>query len=654
MYKKLANLFLTYLLLGTCALNAAISPPELTAHDTYSKTEEILKMHAKYKKVDKMLISRAFKIFIDKIDPLKVYLYENEIVKYTNPSDKFLEVAVEDYEHQNFTFFSSLYGTFLQSIERRGRIEENLSYENLPVAVEYETVEKMGHPRDEKECKKKLRLIRAIQEESIALLDKDKQEHQHAYILKKRQNREKEFLGTSNLERTRMVHTLFLKSVAESMDSHTNYFTPSEAKQFLVHVQQRLFGIGALLRDNMDGLSVEKVIKGGPAYQAKALKKGDKIVGVNGESIIGMDMSEAVEMIRGPKKSKVSLLVVRTKDGKKNNITVNITRDEIVVEESRYSCETIPYGDGVIAHLHLHSFYADPKTSSSKDLRKALLGVQKEHKIKGVILDLRSNGGGVLDEAINVCSLFIDKGVVAAIRKPTGDVRRYRNLYNNKIWNGPLLVAINKGSASASEIVSGALSDYGRAIIVGSESSYGKGSFQTGTFFGATPDRINPKGEFKVTGGVYYTVSGNTPQLKGVASDICIPGIYAKTEIGESKSKYPLDPDSIAPLFEDDLADLHPLYRYKVKKALQTGVQKQESIQEYLPILTKSSSERIALNKDYQNFLKALDNPSDPSYSEELFSQEDLQLTEAVNVMKEFIELHGSKVEKRKFAKNGK
>ena len=652
MVKKFTNLFLTYLFTVTYTLSAAVPPPELTAHDTYAKTEEILQMHAKYKKVDKELISRAFKIFIDKIDPLKVYLYENEVVTYNNPSDKFLSNAVEDYDHQCFTIFSALYGTFLESIKRRNRIEESLSYENLPAAVEYETVEKMGHPKNEEECKKKLRLIRAIQEESIALLDKDKQKNQHAYILKKRLNRETEFLASSNLERTRMVHTLFLKSIAESMDSHTNYFTPHEAKQFLVHVQQRLFGIGALLRDNMDGLSVEKVIKGGPAYRAKLLKKGDKIVGVNGESIIGMDMNEAVEMIRGPKKSSVSLLVVRTKDGKKENITVHITRDEIVVEESRFSCNTIPYGDGAIVHLHLHSFYADPKTSSSKDLRKALLTAQKEHKIKGVILDLRSNGGGVLDEAINVCSLFIDKGVVAAIRKPTGDVRRYRNLYDNKIWSGPLVVAINKGSASASEIVSGALSDYGRAIVVGSEKSYGKGSFQTGTFFGATPDTINPKGEFKVTGGVYYTVSGGTPQLKGVSSDIVVPGIYAKTEVGEAKSKYPLEPDTIAPLFEDDLADLHPLYRYKVKKALQKGVQKQESVEEYLPILTKSSQERIALNKDYQNFLKALDNPSDPSYGDELFSQEDLQLTETVNVMKEFIELHAMKAKKREFAKN--
>lgn len=646
MSKKFSKLFLTFLLLISCNIDAALSPPKLTAHDTYEKTEEILKVHAKYKKIDKIIIGRAFKIFIDKIDPLKTYLFEDEVNKYINPTDKFLSVATEDYEHQNFTFFAALYSTFLNAIDRRNAIEATISYENLPKAVEFKTIEEMGHPKNEKECIEKLRLIRALQQDSIALLDTEKQDRQRAFIEKKRKNRETELITESNLERTRMVHTFFLKSIAEALDSHTTYFTPHEAKQFLVHIQQRLFGIGALLSDTMDGLSVVKVLKGGPAFKDKSLKKGDKIIAVNGNSIIGMDMTEAVDLIRGPRKTKVTLSVVRTVESVKKTMDIVITRDEIVVEESRYSVNTEPYGDGVIAHLHLHSFYADPKTSSSKDLRRELLEIQKNHNLKGVVLDLRNNGGGLLEEAINISSLFINKGVVAAIRMHTGDVRRLRNLNNNKIWDGPLIVLINKGSASASEIVTLALADYGRAIVVGSKQTYGKGTHQSGSFFASTPDNVNPLGEYKVTGGVYYTVGGKTPQLTGVPSDIVIPGIYHKTELGESLTKYPLENDSIPPLFEDDLADLHPLYRYKIKKALQTGVQKKESIDQYLSVLQKSSADRIELNKDYQNFLKALDNPSDLSYSEELFTQEDLQLTECMNVMKEFIELYNKKNKK--------
>lgn len=643
MTKKNLNFFLILLLLITSDISAAVAPPALTAHDTYAKTEEILKVHAKYKKVDINIIERTFKIFIDKIDPLKIYLLDSEVDKYLNPSESFLSAAAEDYEHKNFMYFSELYGTFLKAIDRRRSLEESLSYNDLPTGVEFKTIDEMGHPKSLEENKEKLKLIRAIQEESISMLEEENQEKQRAFIRKKRLNQEIELITESNLERTRMVHAFFLKSVAEALDSHTTYFTPHEAKQFLVHIQQRLFGIGALLRDTMDGLSIEKILKGGPAFKDKSLQKGDKIIAVNGNSIIGMDLSEAVDLIRGPKLTKVTLSIVRTNEGKKEHFDVPVIRNEIVVEESRYTASTEPYGDGVIAHLHLHSFYADPKTSSSKDLRREIETIQKSHKLKGIILDLRNNGGGRLDEAINVSSLFINKGVVAAIRVHTGDVRRLRNLSNSKIWDGPLIILTNKGSASASEIVSLALADYGRAIIVGDETTFGKGTHQSGTFFDLTPDRIDPKGEYKVTGGVYYTVGGKSPQLTGVPSNVVVPGIYSKLEIGEDLTKYPLENDSIAPLFEDDLADLHPLYRYKVKKALKSNIQVKESIDHYLPILQSSSASRIELNKDYQNFLKAIENPTDATYNEELYSQEDLQLSECMNVMKEFIELFNKK-----------
>ena len=643
MTRNFLKIFIINLIIITCNAYAAIAPPLLTSHDTYSKTEEILKVHAKYKKVDKAIIARAFKNFIDNIDPLKIYLFENEVDKYINPTDNFLMVATEDYGQENFAFFIDLYNTFLKAIERRNGIEALINYNDLPKAVEYKAIEEIGYPKDIEGCKVKLRLIKALQEESISLLEKDKQDKQRAFILKKRLNYEKELITESNLERIRMVHAFFLKSIAEALDSHTTYFTPNEAKQFIVHIQQRLFGIGALLSDTMDGLSVVKLIEGGPAYKAKSLKKGDKIIAVNNESVIGMDLSEAVDLIRGPKKTKVILSIVRTKDNSRENFDVEIIRDEIVVEESRYSKAIEPYGDGVIAHLHLHSFYGDPNTSSVKDLRNEILEIQKNYKLKGVILDLRNNGGGLLTEAINVSSLFINKGVVAAIRTHTGDISRLRNLNDNKIWDGPLVVLTNKGSASASEIVSLALSDYGRAIIVGDQRTFGKGSHQSGSFFDASPEHVNPKGEYKVTGGVYYTVGGKSPQLTGVLSDIIVPGIYSKADIGEKFTKFPLENDSIDPLFEDDLSDIHPLYRFKIKKALQQNLQLKESIAKYLPILQKSSEERIAKNKDYQNFLTALDNPSDPSYTDELFTQNDLQLQECMNIMKEFILLHDKK-----------
>lgn len=640
MLNNLKKLLITCLFLTNSTIFGAIAPPALTPHDTYSKTEEILRKHAKYKVVDASLMERIFKVFVDKLDPIKVYLLDNEIDKYKNPSEKLLNRAVKNYFSKDFSDFMDLYAIFLKSIDRRGNLESAISSLDLPQNVNYEDIEKMDHPTSIEEAKSKLLLIKGLQEEAILQLEEENREKQRLFIQKKRKNMEKEFIASSGLERKRMVHAFFLKSVAEALDSHTVYFTPHEAKHFLVHLQRRVFGIGAMLTESYDGILVAKILKGGPAERNKSLKKGDKIIAVEGKSVIGMDLNEAVELIRGPKKTKVSLSIIRTVDEKKVKHSVDIIRDEIVFEESRYTAKTEPYGDGVIAHLHLHCFYEDPKTSSSKDLKKELLKIKENHKLKGVVLDLRSNGGGLLTEAINVASLFIDKGVVAAIRTHTGEVSRIRNLSDNKVWDGPLVVLTNKLAASASEIVSLSLSDYGRAIIVGDTRTYGKGTYQTGSFFDSSAERINPKGEYSVTGGVYYTVGGKSPQLTGVLSDIVVPGVYAKSDHGEKHTKYPLENNSITPLFNDDLSDIHPLYKYKIRKMLSNKLQKRESVQHFIARLSKSSNERIENNKDYQNFLEALNNPKDSTYVDELFSQEDLQLSECMNIMKEFILLH--------------
>ena len=589
MIKFLSKKLLTVSLLAVCNIYSIISPPELTNYDAYTKSEEILKVHAVHKTLNTNIMQRSLIVFIEKIDPIKIYLLDNEVDKFINANKTLLTTAVTDYNSKKFTTFTEIYELFLGAIIRRNALEATLDYQNLPKISDYKEIEKLGFPKNEKECCHKLRMIRSIQEEAITLLEKNKQNKQREFINRKRVNKEKEFITESPLEQKRMIHSLFLKSVAEALDSHTNYFTPHEAKQFIIHVQQKLFGIGALLSDSMDGLTVVKVLKGGPALKDKLLKKDDKIIAIDDQSIIGMDLSEAVELIRGPKKSPVTLTIMRETDEKKENIKVKIIRDEIVVEDNRYSSETEPFGDGVIAHLHLHSFYDDNKNSSIKDLRREILKIQREDNLKGIILDLRNNGGGLLQEAVNVCSLFLNKGIIAAIRTHTGDVMRLRNLNSNKIWNGPLIVLTNKGSASASEIVALTLSDYGRAIIAGDKRTFGKGTHQSGSFFATSAENVNPKGEYKVTGGVYYTVGGKSPQLDGVKADIEIPGIYSKLDIGEKFSKYPLENDSIAPLFVDDLADIHPLFRGKIRKALEQNPQKQESIKKYLPTLAQSS-----------------------------------------------------------------
>jgi len=265
--------------------------------------------------------------------------------------------------------------------------------------------------------------------------------------------------------------------------------------------------------------------------------------------------------------------------------------------------------------------------------------MQKEHKINGVILDLRFNAGGVLSQAIAVTGLFIKKGVVVSVKDENGQIHPLRNLDSGVIWNGPLMVLTNRGSASAAEIVAGALQDYGRALIVGDDHTFGKGSFQTFTLSAANASSIDPQGEFKVTRGCYYTVSGKTPQLTGVKADIEVPSGLETLEIGEMYSKYPLDNSTIEPAFEDTLSDVPFFQREKIRRLYLVDRQDIETrYKDILPELLSNSKIRQAENKAYAHYLEMM-KKNDPEIDdyEKPENRPDFQLYEALDVMKDCI-----------------
>jgi carboxyl-terminal processing protease len=231
---------------------------------------------------------------------------------------------------------------------------------------------------------------------------------------------------------------------------------------------------------------------------------------------------------------------------------------------------------------------------------------------------------------------------VVSIKDDAGDIQHLRDLDGTVAWNGPLVVLVNRASASASEIVAQTLQDYGRAIIIGDDHTYGKGSFQTFTLnAGGKTATVNPEGEYKVTRGKYYTVSGKTPQLTGVIADVTVPGALSQAEIGEKYSKYPLENDRIKENFDDDLSDVPFMQRDRIRLLYKFNLQRKIDIdQKFLEILRKNSSQRIAQNKNYQNFLKELKKEEKNNVEEdsmEQFGQDDLQLNEANNVMKDMI-----------------
>jgi carboxyl-terminal processing protease len=641
----------------------AVKQPDLTPKEVTAKIHEILEAHASYKKLTPVLAQRILNNYLGLLDPNKTYFIESDIDKWVHPSDDLLNQVVTDIEQSKFTLFNEIQEAFAKAIERRRKLEKTIDYGHLPKHVRPEEFKDLPWTISEEELITRLQRIRSLQLETAAKLSSEMKDLTIQRIAKRQSQYEEEMLISDPKEKEKMILVNVLKATASALDSHTSYLTPTEASQFMISVQQRLFGIGAQLRDDISGFSVVKIVEGGPAARGKQLKTKDRIIAVNGEPVVGMDIIDAVGLIRGEKHTPVVLTVIRETtnaegEKKEEKLDITIERDEVVLTETRYKISYEPFGNGIIAHVALYSFYQDQNSSSATDLAKEIEKLKKEHNLLGVILDLRYNSGGLLTQAVSVTGLFITKGIVVSIKDEAGHIQHLRQLESNMAWGGPLIVLVNRMSASASEIVAQTLQDYGRAIIVGDDHTFGKGSYQTFTLTTAENEQVNPKGEYKVTRGRYYTVSGKTPQLTGVISEIVVPGPLSETEIGERYEKYPLENDHIKSNYDDDLSDIPFLQREKVKKLYKFGLQ--EKLDTYVPYienLKENSKIRIEKDPNYQNFLIEVKKQSTgENENPEDFGQNDLQLKDAYNIMKDLIYMMQEKgllyYQKKEISKN--
>jgi len=643
--KALRIIFAVFFLIASGSIQGKL--PDITPQHARSKLEEIMKAHASYHQLSPVLVKRILTNYLEELDPTKTYFVQRDIKQWTDPSDQLLDQIQKDYEKNQFSVFEQIQNEMIKAIARRKILDQQIDEKNLPAHVSPDEFKDMKWTENEEELLTRLSRIKALQIEAASKLNPDLKEKTLQRIKKRQEKYEEEILSSKEGEQTKRMLTTFLKASASALDSHTAYFTPDEATEFMINVQQRLLGIGAQLRDDLNGFTVVKIIEGGPAALGKELKAKDRIIAVDGEPVVGMDISSAVELIRGAESTPVVLTVIRENNDPNQHdeekIDISIQRGEVVLKETRYDASHDPYGYGAIGYLRLNSFYQDPESASSTDLEKEIKKMKKEQKLQGLILDLRYNSGGMLSQAVNVTGLFITKGVVVTIKDSSGNIQHLRNLEPKTTWEGPLIVLINRASASASEIVAQTLQDYGRALIVGDDHSYGKGSFQTFTLNSNSVGAVNPEGEYKVTRGRYYTVSGKTPQLNGVFADIVVPGVLSESEIGEKFAKYPLESDQIKDNFDDDLADIPFTQRPKIKLLYKFDLQpKLTTYAKYLDILKKNSAYRLEHNKNYQVFLKELtkkekDVVVNEDEEESSFGQNDLQLAETYNIMKDLI-----------------
>ena len=409
-----------------------------------------------------------------------------------------------------------------------------------------------------------------------------------------------------DLDRDR-VFELYMNSLARAYDPHSDYMGHMEAENFEIMMKLSLFGIGALL-EQKDGYCQILELKEGPAAKSGKMKNGDRIVAVaqtNGQpvDVVGMPLDKVVELIRGPKGTEVTLTIIPASAADSSvHKDVSLIRDEIKLEESAAKARLYdePRGNGrpalKLGVIDLSSFYAagdapemadtglaSASKDTTTDVGRLVKRLKKEH-VNGIILDLRRNGGGYLEEAIKFTGLFIPRGPVVQTKDPNGVIVTDQCRDTSVLYDGPLIILTSRFSASASEILAGALQDYNRALIVGDHSTFGKGTVQTMQELKPFLQQrhldyaYNP-GSLKVTIKKFYRAAGVSTQLKGVESDIELPSIwnYATDEVGESSLPNAMQCDEVPS------ADLENLNRVKP----------------YLPELQQLSKQRLATDHDF-------------------------------------------------------
>lgn len=615
--------------------------PEITPQDASEILAQIREAHAVHKEFSLPLLERTLQNYLEELDSTKCYFLEDEIKEWVYPSEDYLLKIKNEIEKNDFSVFFAINKKMEEAIARRALLEQKIEDLTIDKKISINEFKNLTWAKSESELSTRLIHLRELQNTALENLDSSLRPKAFLRIKKRQKTREDEILSSSPIEKTRLVLSQALKAFAASFDTHTAYFTPLEASQFMIQVQQRLVGIGAQLRDDITGFRVVKIIEGGPASKNPKLKDDDLIIAIDSEPVVGLEITDAVELIRGPDHTPVQLTILREVGEEFVTLTVEIIRGEVVIKEARLEKKIIPFGDGVIAHLALHAFYQDSKNSSASDIAEELAKIQKEHKLKGVILDMRTNAGGLLPQAVAVSGLFITKGIVVSIKDNFGRIEHLRNIDGKMAYTGPLVILTSKISASAAEIVAQSLQDYGRAIVVGDSHTFGKGSFQTFTYDANGDGNVNPKGEFKVTRGRYYTVSGKSPQLIGVLPDIIVPGSYSEMEVGEQYTKYPLDTDQIPPNFDDNLSDIEPRQRIKIdwlyKLNLQTKI---ATYTAHLETLRRNSALRIENHRFYQKMLAELKKKDEANIDFIQTAHEiDVQLQEAVHILQDLIML---------------
>ena len=593
-------------------------------------------LHYSPKPINDAYSADVFEKYLEMMDPAKKFLLQSDVDEFSKYKTK-----LDDYLNRGDISFFNL---TVDRLSARTKEVEKLSQDILSKPINFDEKEELilepklkSYPKNQEELRtewKKFIKYNILQEiETLNAKEETQKEKKDSVTRFKLKDtiklqilspQEKQIRATNEVKdlltsmfkrydkRKKMDwFSVYMNAYTEVFDPHTNYFSPEDKEDFDVSFKGSVIGIGATIQEIKGKIKIGTLVVGAPAWKSKQISEGDEILKVKSKkdeepvNVSGMLVDEAVRFIRGEKGSEV-VLTLRKKDGSIKE--VKMIREEVAIEDTfaRSIIVNSPNGKkyGFINLPGFNADFEDAKGRNASDDIKAELIKLKAQNVEGIILDLRNNGGGSLTEVVDIMGLFMKNGPVVQVKDGNGKIQVLSNKQNDPIWTGPLVIMQNELSASASEILAGAMQDYGRAVIVGSPQSFGKGTVQTFVELNRFLNTNDDFGALKLTIQKFYRVNGKSTQLKGVESDIPMKDLFTYEEIGERYDNYALPWDQVSTSSFSPLNNLNKAN------------------------LVSNSAKRLAQNKNYQLLLESA------QWKEKLDKEEKVTLN-----LKEFEEL---------------
>jgi carboxyl-terminal processing protease len=517
--------------------------------------------HLTRRQIDDEIAGRWFDMFIGALDPMKMYFMQSDIAEFGERKNQLDDLV----RRGNVDFAYDVYRRFMTRVDQRLPLIEKLIQSDLDFTVPETIVidrDDVDWSATEEEAEARWRR-RIKYDLLVQKMEKTPLQESQDKLLRRYRSFAKRM---QKMTADELLET-FLTSLTASLDPHTTYMSPGTLENFNISMKLELDGIGASLRSEDGYTTVAEIVAGGAAERDGRLQKKDRVVavgqGTEGElvDVVDMNLNEVVKLIRGKRGTTVRLKVIPV--GQTAPKILDIVRDRIELKDSEARGEVIEQGkkpDGTpwrIGVINLPSFYMDMAgarsgqadyKSTTRDCRR-LIQDFKQQNVDCVVLDLRDNGGGSLPESISLTGLFIDTGPVVQVKDADDRVQQYDDMEAGVEWDGPLVVLINKFSASASEILAGAIQDYRRGLVIGDEATHGKGTVQSLLDLGRQLFQRLPNapslGAIKITMQQFYRPSGDSTQNEGVKSDVELPSITTHLEVGESDLDYALAFDRV-------------------------------------------------------------------------------------------------------------